>query len=355
MPDQPQLWLRHETRQTERRAPIVPADAARLIRDGATVTVEESPQRIFPIEDYRAAGCRIAPAGGWFDAPSDHVVVGLKELPVRPSALRHRHVYFGHAYKQQEGARALLERFTRGGGLLLDAEFLTDDDGRRLASFGYWAGYVGAALSVLRHRDRLDVPLRPYEREVLDAALAPRPGDATPRVLVIGANGRCGRGARAALAAAGITPTCWDVEETRSLDRAALLGHDVLINTVLVHDPVAPFLTHADLDTAGRRLSLICDVTCDVTSQCNALPIYERVTAWPDPLLELRAGDRPLHLIAIDNLPSLLPREASVAFSAQLRPLLLRVQDPAPEWQRAAERFRQAVAALDAPKVPADV
>nr|BFE74340.1 hypothetical protein GCM10020092_076410 [Actinoplanes digitatis] len=100
----PHLWLRHETRQTERRTAITAVDAERLVRGGATVTVEESPQRVDEIERYRAAGCRIVPAAGWFDAPDDVVVVGLKELPVLPAALRHRHVYFGHAYKNQEGA-----------------------------------------------------------------------------------------------------------------------------------------------------------------------------------------------------------------------------------------------------------
>ena len=337
----PHLWLRHETRQTERRAAIVPEDADRLVRGGATVTVEESPQRIFDIERVPAAGCRIVPATTWFDAPADTVIVGLKELPVLPAALRHRHVYFGHAYKNQEGAPELLRRFVAGGGTLLDAEYLTDDEGRRLASFGYWAGYVGAALAVLRCRGRLDVPLHPYARQDLDAVLAPRSGDAMPDVLVIGALGRCGQGARDALAVAGITPTCWDVAETRVLDRPALLDHDVLINTVLVQQPIPPFVTHRDLDT-DRRLSLICDVSCDVTSQCNTLPIYQRVTAWPEPVVRLRGGDRPLDLIAIDNLPSLLPREASTAFSAQLTALLERIDEPDAVWRRAADRFRAA-------------
>jgi saccharopine dehydrogenase (NAD+, L-lysine-forming) len=158
---------------------------------------------------------------------------------------------------------------------------------------------------------------------------------------VIGADGRCGQGARAALTVAGITPTRWDMAETRELDRAALLDHDVLVNTVLVHEPIPPFLTHAQLD-ADRRLSLICDVTCDVTSQCNTLPIYERVTAWPDPVLRLRGGEQPLDLIAIDNLPSLLPREASTAFSAQLTPLLAQLDEPAEVWRRAEDHFRRA-------------
>ncbi|MFV2104313.1 saccharopine dehydrogenase [Micromonospora sp. LOL_024] len=336
------LWLRHETRQTERRAALVPDDARRLVEAGVTVTVEESPQRIFPIEQYRAAGCRIEPAAHWFDAPADNVVVGLKELPVLPATLRHRHVYFGHAYKNQEDAPELLRRFVMGGGTLLDAEYLTDEGGRRLATFGFWAGYLGAALAVLRFRGRLDVPLHPYEKKDLDVALAPRPGDPVPRVLVIGAQGRCGHGARAALEAAGIEPTCWDVAETRVMDRAGLLDHDVLVNTVAVSTPIPPFLTHVELNDDARRLSVICDVTCDVTSECNTLPIYERVTSWPDPVVRLRGGDRPLALIAIDNLPSLLPREASLDFSAQLTPLLTQLDPPSDVWRRAEERFRTA-------------
>ncbi|MFF3151688.1 saccharopine dehydrogenase, partial [Streptomyces sp. NPDC057927] len=143
------LWLRHEIRTTERRTPIVPADARRLVESGVTLTVEESPQRVFPIEAYEEAGCRVAMAGSWVSAPPEAVVVGLKELPDGPTALTHRHVFFGHAYKRQPGAAALLRRFLAGGGALLDIEYLVHDDGRRLAAFGYWAGYLGAALAVL--------------------------------------------------------------------------------------------------------------------------------------------------------------------------------------------------------------
>lgn len=55
------LWLRHEVRSTERRTPVVPSDARRLVDSGVTLTVEESPQRIFPIEQYEAVGCEVAP------------------------------------------------------------------------------------------------------------------------------------------------------------------------------------------------------------------------------------------------------------------------------------------------------
>jgi saccharopine dehydrogenase (NAD+, L-lysine-forming) len=353
--DARRLWIRQETRQTERRAPVVPDDARRLVDSGFVVTVEESARRAFPTADYAAAGCRIVPAGSWATAGLDEIVLGLKELPNLPGALGHRHVYFGHAYKGQEGARELLRRFAAGGGQLLDIECLVDDEGRRLAAFGHWAGYVGAALAVQRFRGRLTVPLRPSSKEVLDAQLRPRSGDPQPRVLVIGAFGRCGRGARAALGVAGITPTCWDLPETHNLNRAALLDHDILINTVLTNTPVPPFLDHNALDAPGRRLTLICDVTCDVTSPTNVLPIYQRTTTWPEPVLRLRDGAAPLDIVAIDNLPSLLPKEASVAFSAELTPQLMLLGGPAPVWQRSLRAFQDACRAAGIHREYADV
>ncbi|MFG2126465.1 saccharopine dehydrogenase [Streptomyces sp. NPDC048751] len=337
------LWLRHEVRTTERRTPIVPDDARRLIEAGVALTVEESPQRIFPVEEYEAVGCRVAPAGSWVSAPRDAVVLGLKELPDAPAELTHRHVFFGHAYKQQPGAVELLRRFAAGGGALLDLEYLVDDEGRRLAAFGFWAGYLGAALAVLQHRGRLVAPLRPTDKDELDDTLRAGAGDAGGEdftALVIGALGRSGRGARVAFHAAGIEPTCWDLAETRDLDRRALLDHDVLVNCVLATTPVPPFVRDQDLDDLARRLRTLSDVTCDVGSPLNVLPVYDRTTEWTDPVRRLRK-EPPLDLIAIDNLPSLLPRESSVDFSAALLLQLLDFTTGGP-WGRCLDRFHQA-------------
>ncbi|MFJ9723645.1 saccharopine dehydrogenase [Streptomyces sp. NPDC101209] len=334
------LWLRHEARTTERRTPLVPSDARRLVEAGVRLTVEESPQRIFPIEEYEAAGCGVAPAGSWVSAPDGAVVLGLKELPDEPAELPHRHIFFGHAYKRQPGAEALLRRFAAGGGALLDLEYLVDDDGRRLAAFGFWAGYLGAALAVLQHRGRLAAPLVPGSKEELDETLRRAAGDEEFTALVVGALGRSGRGARVAFQAAGIEPTCWDLAETRDLDRPALLGHDVMVNAVLATSPVPPFLREEDLDAPARRLRTLCDVTCDVGSPLNVLPVYDRTTDWDEPVRRLRK-EPPLDLIAIDNLPSLLPRESSTDFSAALVIQLLEFSVGGP-WGRCLDRFHQA-------------
>jgi saccharopine dehydrogenase (NAD+, L-lysine forming) len=354
MPDRPWLWIRHETRPDEQRAPLVPEDVSQLVDAGLRVTVEESPERALPLRDYVAAGAGTAPAGSWVEAPDDVYVLGLKELPDAPAALRHRHLYFGHAFKGQAGAGALLSRFTAGGGALLDLESLVDGAGRRVAAFGTWAGYAGAALAVLHHRGVLDVPLRPTTRDALDRALVAsrtvgrgrddRVSDEPTRAVVVGALGRSGRGAVAALERAGVATTCWDVAETRDLDRRALLAHDLLVNCVLATEPMPPFVTRTDAEDADRRLSVIADVTCDVGSELNVLPVNTELTTWERPVRRL-AEHPPLDVIAIDNLPSLLPVESSRDFSAALSPHLLTLGTGDPVWQRALDIFHRHVGA----------
>ncbi|MER5711941.1 saccharopine dehydrogenase [Streptomyces sp. NPDC002122] len=349
MPEMPRLWMRHEPRLNERRAPISPEDARRLAEHGIEVTVEESAQRIFPISAYAAAGCRVAPQTAWVRCTEEHYVIGLKELPGKPSSLRHRHIFFGHAYKGQLGARRLLERFAAGGGALLDMEYLVDENGHRLAAFGYWAGYAGAALAVLHRSGLLAPPLSSFSKDELDARLRAsryRSPAIDTTAVVIGAHGRGGRGACDALEMAGIEPTRWDSADTEELDSDALIAHDVLVNAIGSVGPVRPFLTEADLDEPARRLSVLCDVTCDVASEFNALPVYDKATNWDRPVQRLRDGERPLDLIAIDNLPSLIPAEASRDFSAQLCPLLLSLGDGSPVWERSLRAFHLASSSI---------
>ncbi|MEV0262986.1 saccharopine dehydrogenase [Streptomyces sp. NPDC050617] len=339
--------MRHESRQNERRAALVPEDARKLTAQGVHVTVEESSQRAFPACEYADAGCAIAPQGSWEShCPATDYVLGLKELPDEPTKLDHRHIFFGHAYKGQARAPRLLRRFEAGGGTLLDLEHLLDAEGRRMVAFGYWAGYAGASLAVLRHRGALTAPLVSSSQEELRGRLSPGGRVAGITAVVIGAEGRSGRGACDALRAAGIEPTRWGSKDTRNLDRDALLAHDILVNAISSRRPVPPFLTTADLDHEQRRLSVIADVTCDVGSELNALPVSDHVTDWDAPAKRLRAAPRPLDVIAVDNLPSLIPAEASRAFSADLWPLLLSLREGSEVWDRCVEAFRQAVASL---------
>ena len=347
------LWLRAETKPGERRAALVPEDAARLVADGVELAVERSAWRAFPDAEYERAGCRLVGAGSWEAAPERAVVLGLKELPESRAPLRHRHVYFAHAFKGQQGWEELLGRFVRGGGTLLDLEYLADDAGRRVAAFGRWAGFGGAAvgLDLWAHQQ---LSCEPYprldsfpSREALLSGLRPRLAEDSPKagnappVLVLGAKGRCGGGALDALREAGVSAgvLAWDVEETAAGGPfEETLRHDILLNCVLLSGPTKPFLTREMLGRP-RRLSVVSDVSCDPYSPHNPLPVYDKTTTFERPSLRLKEGAPPLDLTAIDHLPSLLPRESSADYSAMLRPHLSALRSGSPVWDRAAALF----------------
>ena len=335
--------LREEARETERRTPLTPADATVLVSEGASVSVERSARRIFDDAAYAEAGCALVDSGSWMDAPSDTLVLGVKELPQKPDVLAGNYAHFAHLYKEQRGWQDELARFARGGGALYDLEYLTDKSGARVAAFGYWAGWLGAALGLrgwfLRERGKVAAPVEPHEsRELfLSEIRSLRDDAAMPRAIIIGAKGRSGQGAGDLFEAMGIPVARWDKEETVNLDRAALLDHDILVNCVLLRGPGLVLATADDLADPATRLGVISDVACDPLSDFNPLPVYDTPTGWDAPFLHL-GGACDVWLTAIDNLPSLLPREASEDFSAQLLPVLRTYPEDVP-WREARAAF----------------
>lgn len=348
------IWIRAETKANEERAPISPQDAARLIAAGFTLVAEESRQRALPIKAYEVAGCAIAPEGAWRNAPDDAFIIAVKEMPAGDDfPLTHRHIHFGHMFKDQAGWRAGLSRFVEGGGALYDLEYLTDGAGRRVAAFGYWAGFAGAALGAklwagLADGERPGLePIGEYEgraalAEDARAALAGR----TPSALIVGANGRCGRGARDFFAEVGVAPTAWDMAETASGGPfPEILAHEIFVNAVLASPNCPVFVPKDAPETPSRRLTAISDVSCDPSSDYNPIPIYNRTTTFDEPCIAIPSVGAPLAVTAIDHLPSLLPIEATEDYSAQLLPALMTLRGDADGiWGRARAAFDAAVA-----------
>ncbi|MBU0780017.1 MAG: saccharopine dehydrogenase, partial [Alphaproteobacteria bacterium] len=328
---------------------IMPDGVAALIAAGLRVTVEDSVQRIVPIADYVAAGAEIAAEGAWVDAPLDALIFGLKELPADGTPLRHTHIMFGHAYKGQPDGRVLLDRFKAGGGRLLDLEYLTDDTGRRVAAFGYWAGYAGAAVSLMcwmaQQQGKVMGPVRAVPTQAalladLRGAMAGITGP-LPSALIIGALGRVGTGAADLCRDMGVGTTLWDMAETASGGPfPEILAHELFFNCILAR-PGTPVFVPASAKTAERRLSVIGDIACDPDSDFSPIKVYDRVTTWDAPAL--RVHDAPvLDVTAIDNLPSLMPLESSADFAAQLLPHL--ATPGSDVWARASKLFDQAIA-----------
>ncbi len=290
------------------------------------------------------AGCELVAPGSWAQAPRTTVVVGLRALPAHHTPLVHRHVYFGHAFKGQSGSRELLARFARGGGRLIDLEYLTDRHRARLVTFGHAAGRMGVAAGVLAWCRqvmarptigisippdliaKLDtLPLVDHIKALLQTAVAFN-NNARPRVAVIGF-GIVGQDAVQFAETLGLEVDVWRRERT-AYDE--LLQKDVLVNAIKLdaRAPPKPFLTRSQLSKAGaaRRLSVVVDIACDTTNPHNPLPIYERTTTFQEPtvrIIEAKLPDAlPLDVIAIPTLTQLIALSASEEFSAKFAPLL---------------------------------
>jgi saccharopine dehydrogenase (NAD+, L-lysine forming) len=146
---------------------------------------------------------------------------------------------FAHCYKGQGGWEGVLSRWRDGNGTLLDLEFLQDASGRRVAAFGYHAGFAGSALALKALAAQLEKgdasalpPVQNYtdgkgyyenEDELIpqlkaDLQTVKEKLGREPQVLVIGALGRCGSGATDLFRKAGLSEDKilkWDLDETK--------------------------------------------------------------------------------------------------------------------------------------------
>ena len=345
------LWVRAEQRANEERVGITPSGAAALIKAGLRVTVEQSSVRAIAIDGYKDAGCEIAPENSWPTAPNDAIIFGLKELPEDGTPLTHRHIMFGHAYKGQPSGRILLDRFKVGGGTLYDLEYLVDETGRRVAAFGYWAGYAGAAVSlrcwIAQQNDTIAGPVSVFKSAEALLADLKENLSSLPKsqlnALIIGALGRVGTGATDLLTALDIPVTKWDMAETVSGGPfPEVLNHELFLNCILAR-PGTPVFVPESAKTDPRHLTVIGDIACDPDSSFSPIKVYDRTTTWDAPALRVHDAP-PLDVTAIDNLPSMLPVESSEDYADQLLPSLLTLETLSEGvWGRAQATFKEHV------------
>ncbi|KAJ7102199.1 hypothetical protein B0H15DRAFT_898234 [Mycena belliarum] len=359
------LWLRCETKEFERRAALTPTTAKRLLDAGFNIVVERDEQRIFDDSEYEAVGCKLVENNSWPTAPTTATIIGLKELPESTDPLPHTHIQFAHCYKNQAGWASVLSRFSRGGGTLYDLEFLNDANGRRVAAFGFHAGFAGAAagalaLSSQRKGEKLG-HLQPFANEnaMVSTVKELLGGSAKGvRALVIGALGRCGRGAVDLFRKIGLAEDDilkWDLDETaKGGPFQEILDVDIFVNCIYLNSSIPAFITRDQIIAAGkqRRLAVVVDVSCDTTNPFNPIPIYNINTTFSEPTVPVDVGpENPrLSVISIDHLPTLLPREASEQFSMDLLPSLLEYGDRrvARVWTDAEKLFQEKSAAAAA-------
>ncbi|KAM7199718.1 saccharopine dehydrogenase [Naviculisporaceae sp. PSN 640] len=359
------IHVRAETQPTERCSPVSPATVKALLAAGYCVHVEHGSARIYRDDEFKAAGAKMVPEGSWTTAPSDHIILGLKRLGRDPPALSHTHIHFGSYSERQTSSADYLCRFVDGGGTLYDIEHLTDDQGHPVASFGYWAGYAGAALALLAwshqmlHPAATLGPLSPFRyhaavslvEDVMSSLSAALKTNQSPQILILGASTPSGRGATDLCSVVGVPP--WSISERNIVQLSTsvlvpqMTSSDILINCAQLCPTFYPELVvDQALAEPERKLRVLCDATLDGVTPRRLHPSvvdYSKFASFRSPTITIPSHDigHSLVLVSLDDLPNLVAREASDQLAQSLLPVLLTLDKRETErvWTRAQRKF----------------
>ena len=134
------IGIRRENKnEWEGRAPLSPEQVRELSASaGLEFVVQPSAIRVFPDEQYREVGARVAE-----DLSDCPFVVAIKEIPAELLEPGKAYLFFSHTIKGQKGNMAMLRRLMELGCQLIDYERIVDEAGRRLIFFGRHAGLAG--------------------------------------------------------------------------------------------------------------------------------------------------------------------------------------------------------------------
>ena len=325
------------------------------------LVVQESEVRRISAEEYTEAGVSVVK-----DVSDCDVLIGVKEVNVEDLIAGKTYLFFSHTYKKQPYNAALLAAILEKKVSLIDYEMLKKPDGNRIIGFGRWAGIVGAynGLRAWGLRENTFNLPRAIDGKDLDEMISQaKAGNVSKSLkIVLTGYGRVGRGAAELLDSVGI----------REVDKEEFLSNEFSDGPVYTHlglsdynaredggefnrdvfmsDPKGykssflPYACAADIFIAGHfysqgspyiitredlrhpqmKLKVVADVSCDIDGPvaCTLRPstVSDPVYGY-DPVNECECStDTPgsITVMAIDNLPCELPRDASKGFGRDL-------------------------------------
>ncbi|QJX46438.1 alanine dehydrogenase [Hymenobacter taeanensis] len=348
----------------DKRVPLTPKKCAEAQSQypGLNIIVQESPIRCFSDQEYRDMGIEVRP-----DVSDCDILLGVKEVPVGQLIPNKTYMFFSHTVKKQPANRELLRQVLAKNITLIDYELLTDrDGGDRIVAFGRWAGIVGAYNGLLTYGRKHSLYTLKPAYECLDMEDMQEEFFKVKRLppikMVVTGSGRVAQGAVEVLDKMRIRRVSvydylyhdfnepvytqlrssdynrrrdgrvWDTpdfhrnpQEYESTFQNFVPVTDLLIACAYWH-PAAPRLfEEKDTRLPNFRINTIADVTCDVN---GSIPTTKRATSITEPAFdynpqtgELEAAySRPSNItvMAVDNLPCELPRNASRDFGRQL-------------------------------------
>jgi len=321
------IFLRNEVYENEIRTPLIPSDIKILINNNFTVFVESCPYRIYADELYEKEGAIIT-LDKWYDIKyKNFIIIGIKELNYLEKLNKHTHLYFSHSYKKQKNSGMILNAFIKSHSKLYDFEyFLNNQENRkRIIAFGYFAGLVGAVLGVKQFYNKINKldnikELKPWitlnemiEYVKIEASyITNKINDI--KIGIIGSNGRCGKGVQFILDTLNIKYIEIEKEKEKEME----INFDILFNCILL-DRNYNNIWYNSKSIFNKNLVIV-DISCDYTKINNPIQLYNSSTSWNEPVFKYNEF---VDIIAIENLPSLLPYESSNDFSKKCTELLL--------------------------------
>jgi alpha-aminoadipic semialdehyde synthase len=135
--------VREQHGMWERRAPLTPPQVKQLLDQlpGSKVLVQPCTRRIFPNEQYEAAGATITD-----DLSAANFILGVKSVKANELIPNKSYMFFSHTIKAQPYSMPLLDTIIEKKVRLFDYECITKegrDDAPRLVAFGNYAGRAG--------------------------------------------------------------------------------------------------------------------------------------------------------------------------------------------------------------------
>lgn len=344
------------------RVPLTPKQckAIELLYPQVEVLVQRSPIRTYPDATYAEQGIQLV------DSLADcDYIFGVKEVQIADLVPNKTFFFFSHTYKKQPYNRALLNSILEKKIALVDYEVLKDKYNKRIIGFGRYAGIVGCYNAFLTYglksgRYELKAAHACEDRKEVEEELKKVNLPDDFRVVLTGF-GRVGHGAREIIDLLPITEvspqeylnmsfdgpvfTHLEAEDyfapkdgtpfvkehfySQPAEYCSTFGPYAMKSDMYIPchfwSAKSPFiLTNEDLLKANNRLQVVGDISCDIAGPiaCTIRPskIGNGIYGY-DPHTQTEVDYRQegaIAVMAIDNLPCELPKDASEDFGNEL-------------------------------------
>lgn len=341
----------------DRRVVFTPDELARLkqLHQDVAVKVESSDIRAFSDEEYKNMGIEVTD-----DISDCEVFFGVKEVPVENLIPNKSYLFFSHTIKKQPHNRKLLQALLEKNIDFYDHETIVDGHNRRLIGFGKYAGFVGAYNSFRAFGIKFELFKLP-KAELLSGKkdmIAHLKRLVLPPIKIVNTGtGKVGSGVKEILDAIKIKEVSVENYLKKNYTQPVYVQIDVLDYNIRKDGQVLDFtdffqhpkeyvsnferftkvsdiyitghfhgndapdiLTREMLTAKDCKIKVVGDISCDVNS---SIACTLRASTISEPIygylpIENKEVDvfhpAAIVVMAVDNLPCELPREASEGF-----------------------------------------